>query len=136
MKKLPQPTASELKILGVLWEHGPSTVREVHEQIQHTAQVSYTTVLKQLQIMAEKGLVARDTAQRAHVYRPVLSESQTQKALLGDFVNRVYDGSASRLVMQALGMSRPASKEELGKIEALIQQLKNGSDPNASGPEE
>jgi len=119
-----QPTTCELKILRVLWRLGPCTVRAVHDDISQTEKLSYTTVLKQLQIMTDKGLVRRDTEERAHVYQPTNSEAQTQKELLGDFVARVYDGSPSRLVMQALGMSAPASDEELEQIRALLRTLR------------
>jgi len=118
------PTASELKILRVLWHQGPTTVRSVHDEISRHEKLSYTTVLKQLQIMHGKGLVERDTRERAHVYRAVNSELQTQKAMLGDFVSRVYDGSPSKLVMQALGMSRPATAEELEQIDSLVRKLR------------
>lgn len=127
MATLPQPTASELKILRVLWRQGASTVRDVHQQINRNEQLSYTTVLKQLQIMTSKGLVERDTEARAHVYKPVHSELQTQREMLGDFMSRVYDGSPSRLVMQALGMSRPASADELDEIDSLVRKLRRQS---------
>jgi len=127
MANLPQPTTSELKILRVLWQDGPSTVREVHARIARNELLSYTTVLKQLQIMTAKGLVERDTESRAHVFKPVRSELQTQRELLGDFMSRVYDGSPSRLVMQALGMSRPASAEELDEIDSLVRKLRRES---------
>lgn len=136
MTTLPQPTASELKILRVLWNHGPSTVRAVHQQINQSEQLSYTTVLKQLQIMTGKGLVERDTKARAHVYRPVRSELQTQKEMLGDFMSRVYDGSTSRLVMQALGMSRPASPEELDEIDSLVSKLRQQTGPEDQGEDD
>lgn len=136
MATLPQPTASELKILRVLWKLGPSTVREVHEEIGRGERLSYTTVLKQLQIMTGKGLVERDTEARAHVYRPVRSELQTQREMLGDFMSRVYDGSPSRLVMQALGMSRPASAEELDEIDSLVRKLRRQSRGNEKGESE
>lgn len=127
MARLPRPTASELKILRVLWQDGPSTVRDVHARIARNEQLSYTTVLKQLQIMTAKGLVERDTESRAHIFKPVRSELQTQRELLGDFMSRVYDGSPSRLVMQALGMSRPASAEELDEIDSLVRELRRQS---------
>lgn len=127
MVTLPQPTASELKILRVLWQFGPVTVRQVHEEINRDENLSYTTVLKQLQIMTGKGLVERDTGARAHVYKPVRSKLQTQREMLGDFMSRVYDGSPSRLVMQALGMSRPASADELKEIDSLVRRLRRES---------
>jgi len=118
------PTPSELKILRVIWQRGPSTVREVHQRIAGGESLSYTTVLKQLQIMTEKGLVRRDTGQRAHVYVAVNGERETQQELLGEFVSRVYGGSSSRMVMQALGLSRPASRQELDRIDALVRELR------------
>lgn len=133
MATLPQPTASELKILRVLWQLGPSTVREVHEEISRAERLSYTTVLKQLQIMTGKGLVERDTEARAHIYSPVRSELQTQREMLGDFMSRVYDGSPSRLVMQALGMSRPASADELDEIDSLVRKLRRQSGGKGKG---
>lgn len=118
------PTPSELKILRVLWQRGPSTVREVHQRIAGGDSLSYTTILKQLQIMTEKDLVRRDTDQRAHVYVAAHGEHETQQELLGEFVSRVYGGSSSRMVMQALGLSRPASREELDRIDALVRKLR------------
>ena len=135
MTRLPQPTASELKILHILWQDGPSTVRDVHARIARNEGLSYTTVLKQLQIMTTKGLVERDTQARAHIYKAVDSELQTQRELLGDFISRVYDGSSSRLVMQALGMSRPASAEELNEIDSLVRKLRQQSNLDNPGEE-
>jgi len=128
MPQTASPTAAELRILQVLWRHGPATVRAVHERIAEIEPLSYTTILKQLQIMTEKGLVARDTAERAHIYKPLKSRGETERELLGDFMNRVYDGSASRLVLQALGLSRPASDEELDEIDSLIERLRQRQD--------
>lgn len=124
----PSPTPSELKILRCLWRNGPSTVREVHDCVDDGANLSYTTTLKQLQIMHSKGLVKRETGQRAHVFRAACGEEQTQRAMLGDFMSRVYEGSASRLVLQALGISRPASAGELEEINRLVQRLRSRSD--------
>jgi BlaI family transcriptional regulator, penicillinase repressor len=130
---LPAPTPSELRILKVLWTHGPATVRAVHQIIASENDLSYTTTLKQMQIMHAKGLLARDDSQRAHVYSAVGNESDTQRMMLDDFMSRVYEGSASRLVLQALGISRPASAAELEEIETLIQKLRGQSEPEASG---
>lgn len=124
MNQLPAPTPSELRILKSLWCEGPSTVREVHERIASDHGLSYTTTLKQMQIMHAKGLVERDDSQRAHVFRAVTGEDETQRAMLDDFMTRVYEGSASRLVMQALGISRPADANELAEIDSLIQKLR------------
>jgi predicted transcriptional regulator len=101
-RELPRPTDSELAILRVLWNEGPSTVRQVHEQLSAEQATGYTTVLKLMQIMFEKGLVARDEAQRAHVYTPVVSEQKTQRQLVTDLLERAFEGSASKMVLQAL----------------------------------
>lgn len=120
----PAPTPSELRILNCLWEHGPSTVREVHERVDQDHSLSYTTILKQMQIMHGKRLVERDDSQRAHVFRAVGDRDETQRMMLDDFMHRVYEGSASRLVLQALGISKPASASELDEIDRLIQKLR------------
>ncbi len=118
------PTKSELKLLQELWEQGPSTVRELHDSIANESGVSYTTTLKQLQIMHEKGLVQRETSSRAHRYFANVEREETCRGMLDDFMQRVYQGSASELVIQALGMSRPASPEELEEIEQLIENMR------------
>ncbi len=128
MSNTPPPTKSELKLLQLLWTHGPSTVREVHERVIASSDVSYTTVLKQLQIMHEKGLVSREASGKAHRYRAETSRDETQRSMLDDFVQRVYHGSASELVVQALGMSKPASKKELAEIEELLAAIKKRGD--------
>ena len=102
-RKPPTPTNAELEILNVLWTRGPSTVREVKEAQEESKRAGYTTVLKLLQIMHQKGLVERDESQRAHVYMPRLSKEQTQQQMVGDLVSRLFDGSPSKLVLQALG---------------------------------
>jgi BlaI family penicillinase repressor len=123
VKKVPvRPTSAELEILGVLWELGGSTVREVHERLARSRPLGYTTVLKLLQIMAEKGLVRRDESQRAHVYAASIPAEQTQRQLIGDLVDRAFGGSASRLVQQALS-SKKASAEEISKIRAYLDEL-------------
>ncbi|NBB93352.1 MAG: BlaI/MecI/CopY family transcriptional regulator [Gammaproteobacteria bacterium] len=127
MTETPKPTPSELKILKFLWQNGPSTVRDVHEGIGVQVGHSYTTTLKQMQIMRDKGLLARDDSQRAHVFQPTVGEEPTQRAMLDDFMQRVYEGSASQLVMQALGISRPASAAELEEIDRLVQRLREES---------
>lgn len=118
----PRPTDSELAILSVLWRRGPSTVREVHDELSSENPTGYTTVLKLLQIMTEKGLVVRDETQRAHVYEPRYSEQKTQRQLLADLANRAFDGSAAKLVMQALS-GRKASTAELNAIRELLDKL-------------
>jgi len=126
MPALPRPTDAELAILRVLWRRGPSTVKDVHDELDRRAPTGYTTTLKQLQIMAEKGLVTRDESQRAHLYAARRPEEQTQSQLVGDLLDRAFEGSASRLVMRALS-SRPASAEELEEIRELLNQLEGGT---------
>src|SRR5205085_2161532 len=99
---LPKPTPGELEILVALWRRGPSTVRELHDELHAERATGYTTILKILQIMTEKGLVERDEASRAHVYRPRQSQDQAQKQMVTDLLDRVFGGAAERLVMQAL----------------------------------
>jgi BlaI family transcriptional regulator, penicillinase repressor len=123
--KLPNPTESELAILRVLWRIGPATVRQVHDALE--AEVGYTTVLKLMQIMTEKGLVTRDESERAHVYQPMLTEQRTQRKLITDLLDRAFDGSASQLVLQALS-SKPASREELAEIRELLDSLEGGAE--------
>jgi len=122
MLETPRPTDAELAILRVLWRRGPSTVKDVHEELARRFPAAYTTTLKQLQIMTEKGLVTRDESQRAHLYTARLPEEQTQSQLVGDLLDRAFEGSASRLVMRALA-SRPASAGELAEIRELLDQL-------------
>lgn len=120
---LPKPTEAELHILNVLWGRGPSTVREVHEELYRDEGAGYTTALKLLQVMHAKGLVERDDSQRAHVYRPVSSKAHTQGRFLTDIVQRVFDGSPSQLVMHALGSQPRASQQELAEIRDLLARL-------------
>lgn len=124
-KKLPRPTDSELAILRVLWSRGDSTVRDVHDQLSLTSTIGYTTVLKLMQIMTEKGLVIRDERERAHVYSTALTEQKTQKQLLTDLLDRAFGGSASSLVMQAL-TSQKTDPKELAKIRQLLDELQGG----------
>jgi len=123
-RHVPKPTDAELAILRVLWERGPSTVRQVHELLPRDRPAAYTTALKLLQIMTEKGLVDRDERERTHVYRARLSEEQTQRQLVRDLLDRAFGGSASKLVMQALATKR-ASAEELREIRNAIDGAKN-----------
>ncbi|HMJ86877.1 MAG TPA: BlaI/MecI/CopY family transcriptional regulator [Vicinamibacterales bacterium] len=116
---LPRPTDSELAILRVLWERGPSTVREVHEALTDSG---YTTVLKMLQIMTDKGLVVRDESERAHVYASSISEQRTQRQLLADLMDRAFGGSPTKLVMQALS-GRKANTADLTAIRELLDTL-------------
>ena len=116
---VPRPTDAELAILRILWDRGPSTVRQVHEILGRERQAAYTTALKLLQIMTEKGLVRRDAADRSHVYQARMTQAQTQRQLVRDLLDRAFGGSASKLVMQALA-ARRASPEELGEIRRLL----------------
>jgi predicted transcriptional regulator len=117
------PTAAELEILRVLWERGPSTVREVHESLYGDDGAGYTTALKLLQIMHAKEFVTRDDSQRAHVYRPAIDKHRTQKHYLADVTRRLFDGSTSQMVLHALGGQRNASREELAEIRALLNKI-------------
>lgn len=120
-RQLPRPTDFELSILRVLWHRGPSTVRQVQEQLERSRSTGYTTVLKMLQIMTEKGLVRRNETTRTHVYESTLTEAQTQRQLVSDLLDRAFGGSAAKLVMQALA-SKKASPEELRAIRALLDE--------------
>ena len=120
----PQPTPAELGILNVLWRSGPSTVREVHAALDQ--RVGYTTILKLLQIMTEKGLVTRDEAGRTHVYQAALTEETTQRRMVSDLVDRAFGGSALRLVVQALS-SKPASPDDLAEIRRLLDTMNGGT---------
>lgn len=118
-----KPTESELEILQILWQRGLATVREVHEDLASTKDVGYTTTLKLMQIMHEKGLVKRDDSMRTHVYQPAVNKERTQKHLLGKMIDSLFGGSPTQLVIQALGEHK-ASPEELEKIQALLNDLK------------
>jgi BlaI family transcriptional regulator, penicillinase repressor len=119
-----KPTESELAILSVLWTHGPCTVRDVHKHLDDG--VGYTTTLKLMQIMAEKGLVTRDESQRAHIYTTSKPRDEVQGNLVTDLADRAFAGSASRLVMQALA-NRTTSQQELEEIRALLDKLEDES---------
>ena len=121
-----KPTEGELAILSILWSRGPCTVGQVQESLSRERETGYTTALKLLQIMTEKGLVMRDESKRAHVYRAKFTEEQTQQQLVGDLLERAFGGSATRLVVQALS-SRRASKKELGQIRNLLDELEGDS---------
>jgi predicted transcriptional regulator len=117
----PRPTDAELEILRVLWNRGPSTVRDVYEELKRDKDVGYTTVLKFMQIMAEKGLVRRDEDQRAHLYEAMVPKESTQRQLVGDLLNRAFGGSALELVMQALS-AKKATPDEIEQIRRLLDQ--------------
>ena len=121
--KHPRPTDGELEILRVLWRNGPSTVRDVHGILSTSKPgTGYTTVLKLMQIMADKGLVSRDEKNKAHVYSPRMKEDQTQRQMVGDLLDRVFGGSAARLVMQALA-TKKANPEELAEIRTMLDEF-------------
>ena len=124
-KDPPRPTPSELEILSVLWDAGPSTVREVQQALDARKPTGYTTVLKLLQIMIEKGLVRRDERERAHRYAPRHPQERTEQQIVGDLLDRAFGGSSSRLVMRALS-SRKATPEELDRIRALLDEIEGG----------
>jgi BlaI family penicillinase repressor len=126
MENPPRPTDSELEILTVLWSRGPSTVREVHETIAARKPTQYTTVLKLMQIMAEKGLARRDEKQRAHIYSAARPREWTQRQLAGDLLQRAFNGSAQSLMMGALS-ARKASKEELSELRRLLDEYEKGT---------
>jgi len=124
-RNLPRPTDAELAILRVLWQRGASTVRQVQEELNRCRSTGYTTALKLMQIMTEKGLVVRDESQRTHVYEARVAEEQTQKQLVRDLLDRAFGGSSRKLVMQALSVNR-ASPEELAQIRQLLDELERG----------
>ncbi len=122
---LSRPTDAELAILNVLWSRGASTVREVYEELSKSRPMGYTTVLKFMQIMMEKGLLVRDDAQRTHIYRAKRSEADTQQHLVKDLLKRAFGGSARKLVMQTL-LTETATPEELEEIRKFIDQMEGG----------
>lgn len=123
--KLIKPTESELEILQILWSRGLATVREVHEELAKTKEAGYTTTLKLMQIMNEKGIVKRDDSMRTHVYQAAVNKEKTQKHILGKMIDSLFGGSPTQLVIQALGDdNHKASREELDKIQALLDSLK------------
>ena len=123
---LPKPTEGELAILRVLWERGPSTVREVQSELEPQRRTGYTTTLKLMQIMLEKGLLCRDESQRTHVYKAAVSRDKTQRQMVGQLLDQVFAGSAQQLVLAALS-SQPSSPAELAEIRKLLDQLERGT---------
>jgi BlaI family penicillinase repressor len=121
-----KPTEAELAVLAVLWQLGPGTVRDVWEQIGAREGTGYTTTLKTMQIMFEKGLLERDERQRSHVYRAALSEEHTQRQVVGHLLERVFAGSAPKLVMHALA-GRKATRAELAEIRKLLDKMEGSS---------
>ena len=126
MGKPPRPTDSELAILRVLWQRGPSTVRQVHEALNSIKKTGYTTVLKFLQLMHEKGLVTRDEKPWAHIYEALLPKEQAQRTLVSDLLDQAFEGSTSRLLLQALS-SRKATAEELAEIRKVLRDYERGT---------
>jgi BlaI family transcriptional regulator, penicillinase repressor len=126
-RRLAKPTEAELAILRVLWQRGPSTVREVTEALEVERAAGYTTILKQLQIMTRKGLVRRNVSARSHVYQASTPAETTQQQLVGDLLDRAFGGSAQQLVLQALS-ARRANPEELAEIRRLLDELEERGD--------
>jgi len=122
----PKPTESELDILSVLWRLGPATVRQVHTELVKGRDTGYTTVLKLMQIMTEKGLLRRDESQRSHIYHVKQKETSTQKQLVRDLVSRAFGGSTEKLVMQALA-TRKAKPEEIAEIRRMLDEIEGGN---------
>ncbi len=118
----PKPTAAELAILQVLWERGPSTVRDVHEALSDKQHTGYTTVLKLMQIMAQKGLVQRDESRKTHIYEAKQPEERTERQIVRDVLDRVFSGSAERLVVRALE-ERKVTADELARIRKLLDEM-------------
>jgi len=121
-----KPTESELEILNILWEKGPSTVRDVHEVLEHSKEAGYTTTLKLMQIMYEKKLLKRDTTAKSHVYTANVSQEKTQGQLVKKFIDSVFNGSASQMVMQALG-NHKTNKKELDEIKKYLEEMEKRS---------
>ena len=118
-----KPTESELEILRILWERNKASVRHVHEELSKSKDAGYTTTLKLMQIMFEKGLVGRDDSMKIHIYYPIVSREKTQKQLLGKMITNLFGGSPTELVIHALG-NHKASPEELEEIQKLLNNLK------------
>lgn len=123
MINLPKPTKTELAILNIMWQISPATVRQIHEELIKNGKTSYTTTLKMLQVMHQKGLVSRNSDQKAHIYQPSLSKKETQKQMLDDLKNRLFGGSISSLVLQALGTAETTKQSEIDEIKALLEKV-------------
>lgn len=126
-----RPTDSELEILHVLWQHGPRTVRQVNDQLSQQREIGYTTTLKLMQIMYEKGLLTRSEEAKSHVYTAALSEQEAQQSLLDRFLETAFKGSASQLVMQVLGRHK-TSADELDEIKRLLKSRADGAQDHES----
>ncbi len=121
-KQIPHPTDRELEILSILWEKGPSTVREVNDQMNKISEVGYTTTLKLMQLMTQKGLLFRNKSKYRHIYEPVLSEAKTQIQLIANMLKKAFAGSATKLVMRAIS-SNNISKDEMDEIKKLVNKM-------------
>jgi len=121
-QKIQQPTDRELQILRILWTNGPSTVRRVNEEMEKRQKTGYTTTLKLMQIMTEKGLVVRDDSKFQHIYKPAISEEKTQHQVVGDLLEKVFSGSAEKLVMRALS-AKKVSATELAQIRKMLDEM-------------
>lgn len=132
--EIPKPTEAELEILQVLWAYGPSPVRFVNDKLNEQREIGYTTTLKLMQIMVDKGLAIRNTDQRSHIYEAATSEEATKTRLLDQFVDAAFNGSAMKMVMQALGQHQ-ASQKELDEIKALIERIEREVPPNTNSAE-
>jgi BlaI family penicillinase repressor len=128
MPRLPssQPTEVELKILSILWEHGPSTARQIHNQLVEIRETNYSTTVKMLSVMFDKKLVKRDETIRPLIFRPATTQDRTQQRMLKDLIRKAYDGSVASLVMQAL-TSQKSSPDELAEIRRLLNELEGGA---------
>lgn len=124
-KQIPKPTDAELEVLQILWRNGACTVKTVNELLNEKKETGYTTTLKIMQIMHEKGIVQRNENERSHIYSPVIKETDIQKVLVDKLLETAFSGSAAKLVMQALGNSQ-TSKEELKKIREYLNQIERG----------
>ncbi|MFN0127531.1 MAG: BlaI/MecI/CopY family transcriptional regulator [Verrucomicrobiales bacterium] len=127
---LPKPTEAELELLQIFWQRGPSTVREIHETLSGDKGTGYTTTLKILQKMAEKGLVHRDESERSHIYRPVMRAEQTQRQLVRDLLQKAFGGSPGRLVVAALS-EKKATAAEMAEIRRLLNQMEGNPQPES-----
>ena len=126
MSNTPKPTESELEILNIIWEKGPSTVRDVHEVLEQSKEAGYTTTLKLMQIMHDKKLLDRDTASKSHIYTASVSQEKTQGQLVKKLIDSMFNGSASQLVMQALG-NHKTNKKELDEIKKYLEEIEKKS---------
>ncbi|MCF6288482.1 MAG: BlaI/MecI/CopY family transcriptional regulator [Proteobacteria bacterium] len=123
MTDIPKPTKTELTLLNVLWAKAPTTVRQIHDELCLKTRTSYTTTLKMLQVMLQKGLVTRDSSYKAHIYSPTLSQQETQIQIIDDLKTKLFGGSISSLVIQALGSNHQASNAEIAQIKDFLKTI-------------